>query len=254
TIMRDENEKEGGRLHFEVEEIIPDDFFLKQFTDADPLKRYAAITVSDTGVGIDEETQKHIFEPFFTTKTKDEGTGLGMAMVYSIVNKHAGFITIKSDVGTGTTITIYLPLIEGKEEYIKESEHKETIRFGSGKILVIDDEQFMLSIADEMLRLCGYESITFDNGREALDWYLKEKDSVDAVLLDMAMPEMSGLEVYEELLKINEDIKVLLTSGFPQNKNVQRIMNMGANGFIQKPYSAFKLSEKLHFIFEDKKE
>ncbi len=243
TIMRPEGEIHGGSLTISVRHIKADRYFCSLHPEAVP-GWYWMISHSDTGVGMDEETIKNIFDPFFTTKDRELGTGLGLAMVYSIIHHHKGFIDVYSEINTGTTFNIYLP-------EIAESEKRETadaepvIIKGEGTILIIDDEDIVRMMAESILKECGYNVISSENGREGLDIYRETKDVIDAVLLDMAMPGMSGKEVYLELKKINPEVKVLLASGFRQDHRVVEATNLGINGFIQKPYSLGELSQKI---------
>jgi CheY-like chemotaxis protein len=207
------------------------------------------VSHSDTGVGIDEDTLRNIFDPFFTTKEREQGTGLGLAMVYSIIHHHYGFIDVYSEVGVGSTFNVYFPESSDAGEPDHYG-HESVIQKGEGTILVIDDEDIVRLMAENILTECGYNVISAENGRSGIDLYKNSFNDIDAVLLDMAMPGMSGKEVYTELKKINPGVKVLLASGFRQDYRVDEVMGLGVTGFIQKPYSLGELSGKVKEIIK----
>jgi len=195
-------------------------------------EEYLEIRVEDTGCGIPEAQLQRIFEPFFTTKEK--GSGLGLAMVYGIVQNHDGWIHVDSAVGEGTTFILYFPVseFEGK----KEQEAAPTILSGKGKILVIDDEEIVRNIAANMLRRIGYEVITVEDGQEAVEYYAANYKYIDLVIVDMMMPRMDGRECFRALRSINPDVKAILSTGYSHNQTVQEIMDEGLLGFIGKPF------------------
>jgi len=246
TIMRAPGDKHGGNLSVSIRHIKADVYFCSVHPEAKP-GSYWMISHSDTGVGMDEDTLRNIFDPFFTTKERDQGTGLGLAMVYSIIHHHHGFIDVYSERGIGSTFNVYFPEIEeGEETELSGSES--VIEKGEGTILVIDDEDIVRLMAENILIECGYNVIAAENGRAGVDLYRNRHNIIDAVLLDMAMPGMSGKEVYAELKNINPEVKVLLASGFRQDYRVDEVMKLGVTGFIQKPYSLSELSRKVKEI------
>ncbi len=203
--------------------------------DVESAGMYALITVTDTGIGMDEKTRQKIFEPFFTTKEFGKGTGLGLATSYGIIKQHNGHINIYSEPGKGTTFKIYLPLIASP---IDKGECKEVItpKRGSETILLAEDNDDIRSITKELLLLYGYEVIEAVNGEEAIDQMKKYKDIVRLVVIDVIMPKKSGKEVYDEIRKIKPDIKVLFTSGYTSDIISKKgILEEGAD-FISKPY------------------
>jgi two-component system cell cycle sensor histidine kinase/response regulator CckA len=204
--------------------------------------KYAAIIVSDTGSGIDEEVRNHIFEPFFTTKEKGKGTGMGLAMVYGVVKNHDGFITVESEAGKGSTFTIYLPVVE-KEAGTNEPDGKSLPR-GKGTIMIVDDEDFVRAFAKETLERLGYEVIEAAGGQEAVSLYSSGDGKTDLVILDLIMPKMSGEETYRELKKKDDHVKVLISSGYVSGERTKEILKE-ANivGFIQKPYNISEMAE-----------
>jgi len=248
TIMRGKNDRTGGTLTVAVRDILADEYFCSTHPEAEQ-GRYWMVSHSDTGVGIHPDYINKIFDPFFSTKESEFGTGLGLAMVYNIIHQHNGFITVYSESGAGSTFNIYLPELAAADEISSQAEDL-CVEKGEGLILVIDDEETVRFIAENLLRECGYKVILAESGRKGVEIFRKMKDEIKAVLLDMAMPGMSGKEVYPELKKIRPDVKVLLASGFRQDGRVQETLALGIEDFIQKPYSLAELSRKIHRITE----
>jgi PAS domain S-box-containing protein len=246
TIMRSPGDKQGGNLSVSIRHIKADVYFCSVHPEAKP-GSYWMVGHSDNGVGMDEDTLRSIFDPFFTTKERDQGTGLGLAMVYSIIHHHHGFIDVYSEKGVGSTFNVYFPEMTGEGE-LEHPGFEPVVEKGEGTILVIDDEAIVRLMAESILKECGYDVISADNGREGVEIFRNRSDSIDAVLLDMAMPGMSGREVFIELQKIVPSVKVLLASGFRQDYRVDEVMKLGIAGFIQKPYSLGDLSKKIKGI------
>jgi len=241
TIMREEDEEPGGILIISLEMVHGDRTLCELYPHAEE-KDYWMLTVSDNGVGMDSRTLSHIFVPFFTTKDKGAGTGLGLSMVYNIIRQHGGFINVYSDKGIGSTFNIYIPVYRGKHSGSDLSSEKHDFH-GEGLILIIDDEELMRKVAMNILKKCGYDVLTAKDGEEGLKIFgLKHKD-ISAVLLDLAMPKISGDRVYDGLRAIDNDVKVILVSGFSQDGRVDTALGKGIDMFIQKPYTFEKLAE-----------
>jgi PAS domain S-box-containing protein len=248
TIMRREGERQGGKLAVNAELIRCDREFCILHPEAVKDSPYVKVRVSDTGVGMNDETLAQIFDPFFTTNKKDEGTGLGLAIAYSIVKLHRGFMDVYSEPGRGSTFLTYLPaLIDGATGEPGSSAFDEIHR-GSGNVLVIDDEEGLQRVARGMLEQCGYRVQCAGSGPEGIALFENDPSGIDAVLLDLSMPGMSGLETYERLRAVNPSVKILLTSGIIEDEQVRKAMERGIKGFIQKPYSAGDLSRKMKEI------
>jgi len=210
-----------------------------------PAGHYVRLTVTDTGMGMDRETQAKIFDPFFTTKSKGEGTGLGLTSVYGIIKKHGGVINVYSEKGEGTTFNIYLPASGKLETDETEEIIDDTIEGGKETILLVDDEDIVIIVGGEMLEILGYTVLTAHNGLEALDIYKADQDRIDLVILDIIMPQMGGEETFEQLMAINPNAAVLLSSGYAINGKAERIISKGCRGFIQKPFDIRHLSQKV---------
>jgi PAS domain S-box-containing protein len=234
----------GGDLYLKTRNVILDSSFVKPFK-VEPGK-YVEISVSDTGVGIDKETCKRIFEPFFTTKEMGRGTGLGLASVYGIVKSHGGYIDVTSEKERGTTFTLYLPASEKKA--VPEKAVPAEMSRGTGTILLIDDEKMILDVGCELLEELGYSVLSALSGQEALEIFRKNSTIIDLVIMDMIMPGMSGGETFDRLKNINQDIKVLLSSGYSLNGQATKILRRGCDGFIQKPFNLNQLAQKIGSI------
>ena len=242
----------GGEIYIQTANIILDESETKSFTIK--AGKYIKISVTDTGIGMDEATRGKIFEPFFSKGSSGQGFGLGLASVYGIVKNHGGFINVSSEKGKGSTFTIYLPASD--KELVEESQDldRRRIQYGQGTILLVDDEDIVIDVGQKMLESIGYKVLIAQSGREAVDLYRKRKDEIDLVILDMIMPGMDGGETYERMRNINSGVNVLLSSGYSINGQAKEILDRGCNAFIQKPFSLLDLSIKLRELLEEKKQ
>ena len=240
----------GGTLSIETENICLDDDTANLY-HVQPGK-YVRISITDTGVGMDEKTAQRIFEPFFTTKDMRRGTGLGLASTYGTIKGHNGIIDVKSAKGQGTTFTIYLPTSE--KRIIKAKEYNEEVLSGSETILVVDDEKIVTDVIRDILDSLGYSVITAASGREAIDLYRTHKDRIDLVVLDMIMPQITGGEVFDEIKSINPEVKVILSSGYSLKGQAATIMGRGCKAFIQKPFNTQKLSKTIRLVLDENEE
>jgi two-component system cell cycle sensor histidine kinase/response regulator CckA len=236
----------GGELYLETENVTLSKKFVRPF-QVEP-GRYVKMSITDTGIGMDEKTQQRIFDPFFTTKDMGRGTGLGLASAYGIITNHGGIIEVSSTKGEGTTFTVYLPVSEKGIE--KEEEVSEKIVKGTETILLVDDEEMILEVGRDLLDAMGYAVHTARSGTEAVEIYQGQSDSIDLVILDMIMPEMSGGQAYDRMKEFNPELKVLLSSGYSIDGQAHEIMERGCNGFIQKPFNIRDLSAKIREILQ----
>jgi len=237
----------GGRIFVRTRNAHLEDEFARSF-EARP-GRYIVLTVTDTGIGMDEETRQKIFNPFFTTKEMGRGTGLGLASVYGIIKNHDGIIDVQSQQGKGTTFTVYLPASQKKSE--QETRDSPKIVKGSGTVLLVDDEEMIVEVGAEMIRAIGYDVITASQGHQAIDIYKDKGPEIDVVLLDMIMPTMGGGELFDQLKKLDNDVRVILSSGYSLDGKASEIISRGCNGFIQKPFDMKELSGKLHQVMHE---
>ncbi|MGD9401155.1 MAG: response regulator [bacterium] len=199
--------------------------------------RFAVLTVEDTGTGIKPENMERIFEPFFTTKGKGRGTGMGLAMIYGTVRNHGGFIRVDSAPGKGATFRVYLPL---ESDAVRDEEPPPAAPApdsGTGRILVVDDEETVRDVARSMLEICGYEVVTVSNGLEAVDYYRDHGGRIDLVVIDMVMPEMNGRECFRALREMDPNIRAVLSTGYGADGEAKEIVQEGMAGLVLKPFS-----------------
>jgi CheY-like chemotaxis protein len=234
----------GGKVVLKTRNATHHDIPLKGYA-VNP-GHYVMLTVADTGSGMAKEVMVRIFEPFFTTKQMGRGTGLGLASAYGIVKGHNGYIDVESEIGKGSTFCVFFPAVEPAEA--DACTPVEAAEPGHGTVMLVDDEVNVLEVTAEMIRRLGFTVLPARTGREALDCYRQNRDRIRLVILDMIMPEVSGSEVYEELKKINPQVKVLLATGYSLQGMAKDIMRRGCNGFIQKPFTMEDLSAKLRLM------
>ncbi len=234
----------GGRLMLRIENatVTP--------AEAEPVGidpgRYIQIVVADTGTGIDAATLPRIFEPFFTTKGPGHGSGLGLASVYGIIKNHGGSITVDSAIGKGTAFTILVPATDKRSP--DPPAPAAPVRQAHGTILIVDDEEQLLRIYASLLRTMGYEVLTASSGPTAVAVVREHHARISLVILDLTMPGMSGASTFDAIREISPAIKVLLASGYSVDGHAQELLRRGCNGFIQKPFDATALCEKIRSL------
>ena len=214
-----------------------------------PGETCVVLEVSDSGCGMNPETQAKIFDPFFTTKFT--GRGLGLASVLGIVRGHKGGLRVESEPGRGTTFTVLFPAAERPAREAAEFLGEQAGSRGSGTILLVDDEELVRDVAGRTLERLGYSVLVAEDGVEALKVFREHKDEIVCVLLDLTMPRMGGEETLTELLKINPGVQVVLSSGYSEHELKGRLQGRGLAGFIQKPYEMALLRTKLSEILGD---
>lgn len=240
----------GGLLSIETSSVEMDADFIKAHGYGEPGK-YALVSISDSGMGMDEITSKRLFEPFFTTKELGKGTGLGLSIVYGIVKQHNGYINVYSEPGVGTTFTIYLPLL--KEDAVKLTDQvEENLKGGTETILVVDDDAAVLLLSEKVLGQFGYTVITAVDGLDAVNKFSEGKDQISLVILDVIMPKLNGKEVFDAILKIHPAMKALFISGYTADIIHKRGMLDESLDFIEKPLKPIKLLRKVREMLDKK--
>jgi PAS domain S-box-containing protein len=234
----------GGDLYIQTDNEMLDENFAGVY-GVRPGK-YVAISITDTGIGMDEKTLKRVFDPFFTTREKERGTGLGLASAYGIIQNHNGIIIPESEKGRGTTFHLYLPATE--QPVMDEQPADQKILVGTETVLLVDDEEMIIDVGTQILKKLGYEVLTARHGKEAIEVYQQNRQKVAMVILDLIMPHMGGEETFDRLKEINPQVKVLLSSGYSLDRQTAKILERGCDGFIQKPFRMKDLSRKLRQI------
>ncbi len=196
--------------------------------------RHVRLTVSDTGCGMEKEIADRIFEPFFTTRETGEGTGLGLSVVHGIVASHGGEITVNSEPGEGTSFKVYLPWVDIETE-VEDPEEEVDLK-GQERILFVDDEEAIADLGREMLQDFGYDVTVMISSVEALEMFKKSPDRFDLIITDQIMPDMTGTELIEEVMKLRDDIPVILTSGFSEVVTPEKMGELGIRDYIRKPF------------------
>ncbi|MBI4683652.1 MAG: response regulator [Nitrospirae bacterium] len=240
----------GGTLTICTELTKPDEEFIT-VNNHEKAWRYALISVSDTGIGMDKDTKDKIFEPFFTTKEVGKGTGLGLSIVYGIVQQHDGFIDYYSELGKGTTFKIYLPVIKLKDTVQTKSAEITEVKGGTETILLAEDEEKVRTIAKTVLEEAGYKVIEALDGEDAINKFIENKDKVQFLLFDIIMPKMSGRTAFEKIKEIRPDIKVLFVSGYSADFiHEKEILEQGLN-FMSKPITPTALLTRVREVLDD---
>ncbi len=206
---------------------------------------YLRLSVSDTGRGMSKEVMEHIFDPFFTTKGQGQGTGLGLSVVHGIVKSHDGAITVESEPGKGSTLTVYLPRV-GRAT-ASGADREASVPGGNERILFIDDEESIIEMGEGMLKRMGYRVVPRTNGLEALDLFKANPKGFDLIITDQTMPHMTGVELAREMLGIRSDIPIILATGFSQRVDAESAKAAGIRALVMKPLTR---SEIAHAIRE----
>lgn len=239
---------EGGTVRFEAANVVPDSGYLAGHVEAQP-GEYVRLRVRDTGTGMTEDVLRHLFEPFFTTKPKGKGTGLGLAMVFSIVKQHHGWIDVQSAPGRGTTFDVYWPRARSSARTAAGDQSTATAGTGTGTILVVDDEALIRQLARAVLTRAGYRVLLAKDGHEALDLYRAEQGAIDLVVLDGVMPGLSGRETLTELRRLDPRAQVLFSTSAEAEHLAVRDADL-ADGLLPKPYRADDLARAVREILE----
>jgi PAS domain S-box-containing protein len=241
----------GGTITLSAENVDIDQHFASMNPDAH-LGAHVVLRASDTGTGMSPETMEKIFDPFFTTKEVGKGTGLGLATVIGIVKSHGGFLTVQSEIGKGTTFSVFLPASQEKSgEEVKE---ETPIAKGKGElVLVVDDEPPIREALVRTLTANGYNAYTAEDGSDALALYFQRRKEIAAVITDISMAQMDGIALVRSLRKVDPDVRVVVSSGHAQKEDIVVLESLGVNTFLDKPYTADKMLRALHKVLTAKK-
>jgi PAS domain S-box-containing protein len=237
---------DGGTLTVSSRIILADAHTTSQFNAVKP-GPFVEIVVRDMGIGIDKTIQNRIFEPFFTTK--DNGTGLGLAVLYGVVQNHGGFINLESEVGRGTTFSICLPRVATVTQSAIRQKRQRLPR-GRENILVVDDEMSVCEIARDMLADLGYTVMLQHDGKAGVECYRSRQGSIDLILLDVNMPLMGGKQAFEELRSLNSNVRVIFLTGYGKDSAELATLPSGADGLLQKPFQVEDLAAKVRSVLD----
>ena len=238
---------EGGKITVETSNVDVDATYAAEHIPLIP-GAYAVLSVSDTGLGMSEETQRHIFEPFFTTKELGKGTGLGLATVYGIVKQSGGFIWVNSEVGHGTTFKIYLPRVDEPAEVAQPATTLSESTRGNETVLLAEDAGPIRAVSYQILKRNGYTVLEAPDGKSALEEAAKHAGPIHLLITDVIMPEMSGRQLAERLQEQRPELKVLFVSGYTDDAIVRHGILEPGIAFLQKPFSPQLLVRKVREV------
>jgi CheY-like chemotaxis protein len=210
---------------------------------------HVCLEVSDNGIGIEPGMLNRIFDPYFTTKDKGKGTGLGLAVTHGIVKSHGGHITVFSEPGKGTTFKVYLPVIK-PHEAAPAANTDLPIQKGNERILIVDDQEFIVQMKREMIEQLDYHVTARTSSTEALEAFRAQPNKYDLVITDMTMPNMTGDKLAAELIKIRQDIPVILCTGFSEIVSPENAATLGIRGFLMKPVVMRELAGKIRNVLD----
>ena len=240
--------EKGGVLEVSLKNIEIDEGSAIHHHGLSPGK-YVRLTVSDTGHGIEPKILERIFDPYFTTKGVGEGSGMGLSVVHGIVKSHSGDISVSSEPGKGTTFQVFLPYIESKPG--PEIEINVEIPRGRESILFVDDEKAMVDTIQPMIERLGYKVTARTSSIEALEAFRANPDRFDLVITDFTMPNMTGLELAKELLKLRSDILIILCTGYSEHINEEKAKGNGIRAFVMKPVVLNEISNTIRKVLDD---
>ena len=244
----------GGRITF----IATNEFVRSpdMFNPEAVASEYVVLRVGDSGPGIDPEARDRVFEPFFTTKPMGEGAGLGLSIVYNIMQRHGGWVSVESTSSVGTVFSLYFP--KNIEQLDSESAPDDSLPVlqvadarSSGSVLVLDDEEMIVEVVSRHLENSGYQVKGFSDPYAALEWFSLYHIEVGLIILDMKMPVLAGEECFERFREIDPKVKILLFSGYAQDQSIVNLLNQGAQGFFQKPVDFERLISHLKHLFAE---
>lgn len=240
----------GGRINIETSNVDVDETFADERfgLKAGP---YVLLAVSDTGIGMDEETKSHLFEPFFTTKGRERGTGLGLSTVYGIITGYGGGIQVHSDPGFGTTFKLYFPRVEGRAERAPDSVEGRGLAGGHETILVVEDQDSVSAVVRGALSMAGYQVLVACNGNQALQIFNARPGSIDLVIADVIMPDMRGPEVVRRIRLVRPRTKALFISGYTEGAFLASESLPPGTSFLRKPFTPEALTAKVREAIDE---
>jgi two-component system cell cycle sensor histidine kinase/response regulator CckA len=234
-------------------DIIQLEKIVQKFPQANA-KHYISISVSDTGIGMDDETQNRIFEPFFTTKELGKGTGLGLAVVYGVINSHHGIVDVESTKGAGTTFTLYFPAVESEiNNNNQESTEESIVPMGNETILIVEDEEMLALLLASIISDQGYNVLIAKDGQEGVRQYQNNLGKIDLVLSDMGLPKLGGYEMFMKMKELDGNVTAILASGYFDLNLKKELITAGAKDFIQKPYVPELILQRIREVLDEKK-
>lgn len=238
----------GGKLTVETSPVILEQDFVERNRGAAP-GPHILLQVQDTGVGMDHDVLKKIFDPFFTTKASGQGTGLGLPMAYGIIKQHGGYILVESVPGEGSTFKVYFPATSAAP-LMERTRKEESMVRGTETLLVVEDQQEVLTVARSLLTACGYRVLTATSGAEALEIVKKHRGDISLLITDVVMPGMNGRELYDHIAALVPALRVLYMSGYSEDIiSTQGVLHSGTN-FLPKPFSVSALSRKVRQVID----
>jgi CheY-like chemotaxis protein len=239
----------GGRIIIDTRNVELGPADARVHADVAP-GAYVLLTITDDGAGMTDDVQKRVFDPFFTTKGPGVGTGLGLSMVHGTVKQHGGHITIDSAPNRGTTVAIHLPRAFGSEPPAPVVAAPTEAPRGTETILLVEDEPLVREMATASLRHSGYHVLAADSGESALGAAVTWTGGIDLLLTDVVMPQMSGVELAEQLLALRPGLRVLYTSGYTQDLLATRGVDGSSIAFLPKPYSPSMLARQVRQVLD----
>ena len=242
---------DGGLLTFKTE-LKTNEQVRERFPSADQ-ESYVCLSITDTGEGMSEEIRHRIFDPFFTTKKDGKGAGLGLSVVYGVMQAHLGFIDVESIIKKGTTFRLYFPVPATNARQADRQMQKDHFKLeGTETILVVEDEDYIRNIVSITLESKGYKVYTAEDGAAAIRLYKQYKNKIDLVLTDFGLPGMTGIDEFNKLKKLDPKVKVVFTSGFLEQDVMNKLLAGGAKAFIQKPFQTGNILQIIRQALDNK--
>lgn len=242
----------GGKLSVSMHEVSvkPNDIRYPEL----PVGDYVHIGVSDTGCGMDQATLEKIFDPFFTTKEQGRGTGLGLAVVYDIVQGHEGKISVRSKPGAGTTFDVFLPVAQERLKKNDRLLNQNLLTAGNERIMIVDDEEAIRDLLHAILSNAGYQVEEYANGREAWEVFRQSPEDWSLIITDQTMPQMTGEELAVNIMKLQPDIPIILCTGYSESISIEKARKLGIKSYLYKPLSLDELLISVHKLLNHKQE